>query len=88
MGERARDVACHRTLGGFAEGRRALAPAGRACEDRAAMTRWFNVAGPCVATRHYMIPAARRAVEAEKLIDEGRWFSLVSGRQTGKTTVG
>ena len=34
-----------------------------------------------------MIPPARRAVEAAALIDQGRWFSLVSGRQTGKTTV-
>ena len=34
-----------------------------------------------------MIPPARRAVEAATLIEQGRWFSLVSGRQTGKTTV-
>ncbi len=34
-----------------------------------------------------MIPVERRAAEAATLIDQGRWFSLVSGRQTGKTTV-
>ena len=51
------------------------------------MTRWFNIGGPCVARLHYMIPAARRAAEAATLIGQGRWFSLVSGRQTGKTTV-
>ncbi len=51
------------------------------------MTRWFNIAGPCFVSQHYMIPAERRAVEATTLIDQGRWFSLVSGRQTGKTTV-
>ena len=34
-----------------------------------------------------MIPAARRAMEAAALIAQGRWFSLASGRQTGKTTV-
>jgi len=34
-----------------------------------------------------MIPVARRAGELVELIAEGRWFSLVSGRQTGKTTV-
>ncbi len=34
-----------------------------------------------------MIPVARRAVEVVELIEQGRWFSLVSGRQTGKTTV-
>ena len=51
------------------------------------MPRWFNIAGPCFAREHYMIPPARRAVEAAALIAQGRWFSLVSGRQTGKTTV-
>ncbi|MFO0626665.1 MAG: endonuclease NucS [Polyangiales bacterium] len=51
------------------------------------MPRWFNIAGPCFAQEHYMIPPARRAVEAAALIEQGRWFSLVSGRQTGKTTV-
>ena len=51
------------------------------------MPRWFNIAGPCFAQDHYMIPPARRAVEAAALIAQGRWFSLVSGRQTGKTTV-
>jgi type II secretory pathway predicted ATPase ExeA len=51
------------------------------------MPRWFNIAGPCFAPDHYMVPPARRAVEAATLIDQGRWFSLVSGRQTGKTTV-
>ena len=34
-----------------------------------------------------MIPAARRAEALLRLLEEGRWFSLVSGRQTGKTTV-
>ena len=51
------------------------------------VTRWFNIAGPCFAAEHYMIPPERRAREAVTLIDQGRWFSLVSGRQTGKTTV-
>ena len=51
------------------------------------MTRWFNIAGPCFADEHYIIPPARRAGEAATLIAQGRWFSLVSGRQTGKTTV-
>jgi type II secretory pathway predicted ATPase ExeA len=51
------------------------------------MPRWFNIAGPCYAEDHYMVPPERRAVEAVELIEQGRWFSLVSGRQTGKTTV-
>ena len=51
------------------------------------MTRWFNIAGPCFANEHYMIPVPRRAGAMYPLIEQGRWFSLVSGRQTGKTTV-
>jgi len=51
------------------------------------MTRWFNTGGPCLAREHYMIPPERRAREALALLEQGRWFSLVSGRQTGKTTV-
>jgi len=51
------------------------------------MPHWFNIAGPCFADEHYMIPAARRSTEAATLIAQGRWFSLVSSRQTGKTTV-
>ncbi len=34
-----------------------------------------------------MIPVERRAAEVVELLEQGRWFSLVSGRQTGKTTV-
>ncbi len=46
----------------------------------------FNIAGPCFPDEHYMIPPERRVGEAMKLIEGGRWFTLVSGRQTGKTT--
>jgi hypothetical protein len=50
------------------------------------MPRWFNIAGPCLPAEHYMIPPGRRVPDALELIEQGRWFSLVSGRQTGKTT--
>jgi hypothetical protein len=50
------------------------------------VTRCFNIAGPCFSQEHYMVPPERRAVEARALIAQGRWFSLVAGRQTGKTT--
>ncbi len=55
--------------------------------DGSCVSRWFNIAGPCFPTQHFMIPVARRAVEVVELLEQGRWFSLVSGRQTGKTTV-
>jgi type II secretory pathway predicted ATPase ExeA len=51
------------------------------------VNRWFNIAGPCFPREHYMIPPERRVGEAMTLIAQGRWFSLVSGRQTGKTTL-
>ena len=50
------------------------------------MTRWFHIAGPCDPREHYMIPPERRLTEARALIEQGRFFSLVAGRQTGKTT--
>jgi hypothetical protein len=50
------------------------------------MPRWFNIAGPCFAQEHYMLPPERRLGDAMELIEQGRWFALVSGRQTGKTT--
>ncbi len=51
------------------------------------MARWFNIAGPCFPEDHYIIPLERRVGEALELLEQGRWFSLVSGRQTGKTTL-
>ncbi len=51
------------------------------------MPRWFNIAGPCFADEHFMIPPERRTGEALELIGQRRWFTLVSGRQTGKTTL-
>jgi hypothetical protein len=51
------------------------------------MERLFNIAGPCVPEEHYMLPPERRMGEALELIRLRRWFALVSGRQTGKTTV-
>jgi type II secretory pathway predicted ATPase ExeA len=71
-----------------AEGRAGARRAGRPSRTlRGVKEKWFNIAGPCIAAEHYMIPAARRSREAATLIAQGRWFSLVSGRQTGKTTI-
>lgn len=56
-------------------------------KDEPLMSRWFNIAGPCFADEHYLIPPERRAGEAKALVAQGRWFSLVAGRQTGKTTL-
>ncbi len=54
--------------------------------DTAGVTRWFNIAGPCFPREHYMIPPERRLDDARALVAQGRYFSMVAGRQTGKTT--
>jgi AAA-like domain len=46
----------------------------------------FNIAGPCFPDEHYMLPPERRLGEVMQLIDDGRYFTLHAGRQTGKTT--
>ena len=46
----------------------------------------FNTAGPCIAGEHYMLPPERRLARVLELIDERKYFTLHSGRQTGKTT--
>ncbi|MEP7126136.1 MAG: AAA family ATPase [Byssovorax sp.] len=46
----------------------------------------FNTAGPCVPGEHYMLPPERRLGRVMQLIEERKFFTLQSGRQTGKTT--
>ncbi|WP_129673865.1 ATP-binding protein [Candidatus Chloroploca sp. Khr17] len=48
--------------------------------------RWFNVAGPCRPTIHYMLPPLARLPELERLIVQQSYFVLHAPRQTGKTT--
>jgi hypothetical protein len=50
------------------------------------MRPWFNTAGPCFPDEHYMLPPERRLGRVMELIDDGRYFTLHAGRQTGKTT--
>lgn len=48
--------------------------------------RFFNVAGPCIEGRHYMLPPLDRIPDARKLVDQGAYFVIHAPRQTGKTT--
>ena len=50
------------------------------------MERFFNIAGPCVASRHYMLPAAERLPEVAGLIRRELYFVIHAPRQSGKTT--
>jgi len=46
----------------------------------------FNTTGPCIPGEHYMIPPERRLGRVLELIEQRKYFTLPSGRQTGKTT--
>ena len=50
------------------------------------MERFFNIAGPCVAADHYMLPAAERLPEVLGLIRRKLYFLIHAPRQSGKTT--
>ena len=50
------------------------------------MPKHFNVAGPCRAEDHYMIPPETRLTELRPLIEEKAYFVVHAPRQTGKTT--
>ena len=46
----------------------------------------FNTTGPCIPGEHYLLPPERRLGRVRELIEDGRYFTLQAGRQTGKTT--
>ncbi|MDZ8189094.1 MAG: ATP-binding protein [Nostoc sp. ChiSLP02] len=50
------------------------------------MSRWFNIAGPCQADKHYMLPPTSRLPDWEMLIEQESYFVVHAPRQTGKTT--
>jgi len=51
------------------------------------MKKFFNVAGPCLPEKHYMIPPDRRLGQIRELIDKESFFIIHAPRQTGKTTL-
>ena len=50
------------------------------------MVPYFNTSGPCVEGQHNMLPPERRLTRVMELVEQGRFFPLRAGRQTGKTT--
>ena len=50
------------------------------------MARFFNTAGPCNRTDHFMIEASSRLNDVEQLIDMKQFFVIHAARQSGKTT--
>ena len=51
------------------------------------MRRYFNVAGPCVPGKHYMLPAQERCRGILELVDQEQYFVIHAARQSGKTTL-
>lgn len=52
------------------------------------MARYFNIAGPCISSDHYMINASERlGSETRELINKKQYFVIHAARQTGKTTL-
>ena len=50
------------------------------------MEKYFNIAGPCFPSKHYMLPALDRLPGIWRLIDREQYFVIHAPRQTGKTT--
>jgi len=50
--------------------------------------KYFNVAGPCIEGKHYMLDATERLHnELIELINTEQYFVIHAARQTGKTTL-
>ena len=50
------------------------------------MEKFFNIAGPCIPAKHYMLPALDRLPEIRRLVAREQYFVIHAPRQTGKTT--
>ena len=48
--------------------------------------REFNTSGPCDPRLHYTVMREELLVVGQKMIKEGRYFTIWAPRQTGKTT--
>ncbi len=46
----------------------------------------FNTTAVCIPEKHYMVDLSKRVKEIEKLVDDGKYFTINRARQYGKTT--
>jgi len=51
------------------------------------MKKYFNIAGPCNESDHYMLPVQQRSTEILPLIEQKQYFVIHAAMQTGKTTI-
>ena len=50
------------------------------------MAKSFNVTGPCIPAKHYMVDLEERVGQIRKMVDRGDYFCINRARQYGKTT--
>ncbi|MDR3303022.1 MAG: hypothetical protein LBS86_01275 [Treponema sp.] len=48
--------------------------------------RYFNVTGPCVSDKHYMVDTSEKINQIKIMVDRGDYFTINRARQYGKTT--
>ena len=51
------------------------------------MSKFFNIAGPCIPGEHYLVPTLARLPELAGLIATKQYFVIHAARQSGKTTL-
>jgi len=51
------------------------------------MSKFFNIAGPCIPEEHYIVPVLERLPQLPRLIATKQFFVIHAARQSGKTTL-
>ncbi len=49
--------------------------------------REFNTTGVCIPEKHYMADVSKKIKAIEKMVEEGKYFTINKPRQSGKTTI-
>ena len=47
----------------------------------------FNTTGVCIPEKHYMADVSKKIAAIEKMVEEGKYFTINKPRQFGKTTI-
>jgi len=47
----------------------------------------FNTTGVCIPEKHYIADVSKKITEIEKMVEEGKYFTINKPRQSGKTTI-
>lgn len=47
----------------------------------------FNTTGVCIPEKHYIADVSKKITEIEKMVEEGKYFTINKPRLSGKTTI-